>query len=102
MTKNERRDATHGVRKKMSVLTKVIYQKLDLRLEIKLPGPMLTLMNLENKGKGRRNLTCKFLGQACWLIVFCLLRWRKFVSSGTPKRRMIGHLLWMSWVGWNY
>lgn len=36
---------------------------MDLGLETKLPGPLMTLGNLENEGKGRVNLTCKFLGQ---------------------------------------
>lgn len=37
---------------------------MDLGLETKVPGPLMTLGNLENEGKGRVNLTCKFLGQA--------------------------------------
>ena len=38
---------------------------MDLGLETKLPGPLMTLGNLENEGKGREiNLTCKFQAQA--------------------------------------
>lgn len=47
----------------MSVLTKMVATKkkmMDLGLETKLPGPLMTLGNLENEGKGRIiNLTCK-------------------------------------------